>query len=96
MANSKIRQSARMRDCQLQIYPYCNQNPETTVLCHLPSEDKGWSLKSPDWWAAYGCSTCHDIIDGRMKTDLSKEEIHRCMMRGLYRTQKIMFEEGIL
>lgn len=22
-------------------------------------------MKSPDWCAAYGCSACHDIVDGR-------------------------------
>lgn len=93
---SKIRKSARGQDCQLMIYPYCNHKPETTVLCHLPSEQKGMSIKSPDWWAAYGCSTCHDIIDGRMKTDLSIEDIKHCMMRGLFRTQKLLFENQLL
>lgn len=80
----------------MQIYPYCNGNPETVVLCHLPSEDKAWSMKSPDWWAAYGCSDCHDVIDARRKTDLSKAEVLECMMRGLFRTQKILIEKGLL
>lgn len=93
---SKIRKSARGQDCTIQIHPYCNQNPETTVLCHAPSEDKGWGIKSPDWWAAYGCSTCHDIIDGRMKTELSQDEIYRCHMRGVFRTQKILIEKGLI
>ncbi len=93
---SKLTKSARGRDCTLMIYPYCNGNPETTVFCHLPSDRKGMGIKSPDWWGAYGCSTCHDIIDGRMKTDLIEIEIQRCMMRGLFRTQSIMFDEGLL
>ncbi len=93
---SKLRKSAKGRDCQLMIHPYCNQNPETVVLCHLPSADKGWAIKSPDFFASFGCSSCHDVIDGRMKTDLPQLEIERCMMRGLFRTQKIWFEEGFL
>ena len=93
---SKIRKSAKGQDCTLQIYPYCNGNPETVVLCHLPSQDKGMGIKSPDWWAAYGCSTCHDIIDGRLQTDLGHMVIADCMYRGLFRTQKILIEKGLL
>ena len=54
------------------------------------------ALKSPDYFAVYGCSTCHDVIDGRAKTDLSKEEILKCQMRGLERTWKIMIDEGLI
>lgn len=95
-ARPKLRNSARGEDCTLMIFPYCNQNPETTVLCHLPSETKGMAIKSEDWFGAYGCSTCHDIIDGRMKTDLSKDEIQACMLRGLHRTLLRMIEKGLL
>ena len=94
---SKIRKSARGQECQIQLYPYCNGNSETVVLCHAPSESKGMGVKSPDWWAAYGCSSCHDIVDGRrMVDDISNDEIFRCLMRGVFRTQKIMFESGTL
>lgn len=93
---SKLTKSAKGRDCTIQIYPYCNMNSETTVFCHAPSEDKGMSRKSPDWWGAYGCSTCHDIVDGRMKADLTQEDIFRCHVRGIFRTQKAMIEEGLI
>lgn len=93
---SKLRKSARGEDCTLQLFPYCNQNPETTVLCHLPSLDKGMAIKSPDYWSAYGCSNCHDVIDGRKKTGLSQLEVERCMWRGLFRTQKKMIEKGLM
>ncbi len=91
-----IRKSARNKQCTLQIFPYCNNNTETTVLCHLNSSHKGMALKSPDYFAVYGCSACHDVIDGRAKTDLSKEEILKCQMRGLERTWKIMIDEGLV
>lgn len=93
---SKLRKSAKGENCTLQIHPYCNGNPETVVLCHLPSEGKGMALKSPDHWAAYGCSNCHNIIDGRWNTDLSDAEILRCMMRGLYRTQEQLINKGLI
>ena len=88
--------SAKGEECALQIFPYCNHNPETTVTCHINCEDKGWALKSPDWWSVYGCSDCHDIIDGRRKTDLSKAIINDCIMRGLYRTIKRKIEKGLI
>ena len=93
---SKIRKAARMQDCQLQIFPYCEFLGDTTVLAHMPSPDSGIALKSPDWWASFACNTCHDIADGRRKVDLSTEEILNCKMRGIYRTQKILIELGLI
>lgn len=102
MANtkrSKIRDSARGEVCTLQLHPYCNGNPDTTVLCHLPSEFHGMALKSPDWWAVYACSSCHDVIDQRNPMalrELGREEVQLCMFRALYRTQRILQEKGFI
>lgn len=96
---SKIRVSARDEDCTLQIHPYCNGNPETTVLCHLPVITKGMAMKAPDWWGAYGCSACHDVIDSRNPQairELGWQEIEQCMWRGLYRTQERLIEKGLI
>ena len=96
---SKIRESARGEDCALQIHPYCNGNPETVVLAHLPSAGHGMALKSPDWWAVYACSSCHDVIDARnpqAARELGAEEITACMIRGLYRTQRRLIDKGLL
>lgn len=96
---TKLRKSARGEYCTLQIHPYCNSNPETVVLCHLPSEDKGVAQKGPDWWAVYGCSSCHDVIDGRNRqavNELGWVEINNCIRRGLYRTQKRMMQKGLI
>lgn len=93
---SKLRKAARGRQCTIQIHPYCSMDDETTVLCHAPCEDKGWSTKSPDWWGADGCNICHDIVDGRMKVELSQEEIKECFVRGIYRTIKRRIEQGLI
>ena len=93
---SKLTKAARGQECTIQLYPYCNGNPETTVLAHAPCEDKGMSLKSPDWWGADACSTCHDIIDGRMKTDIPREEVYEAHIRGVYRTQRRRIEQGVI
>lgn len=94
-----IRESARGEVCCLQIHPYCNGNPETTVLAHLPSQYHGMALKSPDWWAVYACSSCHDIIDSRNPqaiSDLGWDQVHLCILRGLYRTQVRLQEKGLI
>ena len=96
MAANKIRKSARDEDCCLQIHPYCNGNPETVVLCHLNSDGKGWAIKSPDWFGVYGCSDCHDVIDGRRQTELDEAELLKCQMRGLYRTWQRLIEKGLI
>ena len=48
---SKLTKAAKGQECTIQLFPYCNFNPETTVFAHAPSEDKGMARKSPDWWA---------------------------------------------
>lgn len=93
---SKLTKAARGQECTIQLYPYCNMNPETTVLAHAPSEFKGMGIKSPDWWGADSCSTCHNIVDGRMKVDISGEEIKAAHIRGVYRTIKRRIEQGLI
>lgn len=63
---TKIRKAARDQECTLR-FPCCNYNTETTVLCHPNqlADGKGMGLKAPDDTAAFGCSACHDVLDGR-------------------------------
>lgn len=62
-----IRKAARGEECTLMIPGVCNGDPETTVLCHSNAlaDGKGMGLKAPDTAACFGCSACHDILDGR-------------------------------
>jgi len=78
------------------IYPYCNGNTETTVLCHINCEDKGVGIKSPDFFAVFGCSDCHDIIDGRQQVDITEVEVVRCIQRALFRTWSKWVDTGII
>ena len=92
----RLTKSAKGEDCTLRIYPFCNGNPETTVLCHIPS-GSGMGQKSPDWFGVYGCSSCHDIIDGRAQADAHiKMAIHQIMMDALFRTWQRMIEKGLI
>ena len=94
----KLRDSARGEACTLQLHPYCNGNTETTVLCHLPS-GSGIGQKSPDWWAAFGCSDCHDVIDGRKNVSpdlLSQEDINEAISRAQFRTWSRWVDTGLV
>lgn len=91
----KLRQSARGRACTVRIPGICNNNPETTVLAHL--DGGGASLKQPDWQAAFACSDCHDVVDGRRQVShMSKDTIDLWHRQGVEETQNYWFEEGLL
>jgi hypothetical protein len=92
---NKLRQSARGQDCTLQIFPWCNNDPTTVSLCHI-GLGSGWGLKSSDTIAVYGCSACHDIIDGRVDKSVDKLELMEIKLRALERTHKIMIANGVI
>ncbi|HGM6885877.1 TPA: DUF1364 domain-containing protein [Serratia marcescens] len=91
-----LRDSARGQCCTLQIPGICNGNPETTVLCHLPSNTHGIGYKSDDYWAVFGCSSCHDAIDGRIPYDWRPGELNELLFYGLHRTISIWIGRGLL
>lgn len=96
MKTTKIRKAARGQECTLRL-PCCNFNPETTILAHLPCRDKGMALKSPDYHAVFACSSCHDVIDGRVYNHgIDKEMILERKLAGLYETHKIFIEMGLI
>ena len=94
--SKKITDSAKGKDCTLRIYPHCEENPETTVFCHAPSSFKGISIKSPDHWGAYGCHTCHMIMDGQIKSDLNNAQKNEIWLRAICETQLILITLGLL
>lgn len=91
-----IRQSARGEECTLRLPGICNFDLETTVLAHLPSRLKGMGTKSADIHGVYACSCCHDAIDGRMRSGLSRDEIKAAMLDALIETQLRLIEKGLL
>lgn len=93
--SAAIRASARGEDCTFQIVGVCNQQTDTTVLCHLPDESHGMSRKADDLSSAYGCSACHDVIDGRVKHDWQPGEKDFYMRRAQSRTWRRLREKGI-
>lgn len=96
LKSSPLRDSARGELCTLQIAGACNQDSETVVLCHLPFlAGAGMGQKAPDFCAAYGCSGCHDALDGRTMV-MSYDERIFYGARGLVRTLARMAEKGLI
>jgi hypothetical protein len=63
IVSQKLRDSAKGKDCTLRLEGICNFDPATTVLCHVPCNMRGTSLKGPDVVACFGCSACHAVLD---------------------------------
>jgi hypothetical protein len=91
---SKLRKSARSRDCQVRLPGICNFNPETTILAHLGGG--GMGRKKHDIHGAFCCSSCHSAIDGATKTGYTKDELELSHRQGVERTQDIWLEEGLI
>lgn len=94
---SKIRESAKGQNCTVRLVGICNRNPETVVLAHYRMAGTcGIAMKPNDIQAAYACSRCHDAVDGRLKTDLSHEELQAAFAEGVMRTQQLLIKQGLL
>jgi hypothetical protein len=95
-----IRRAARNQDCQLQILGVCNGDPATTVLCHsnLLAAGKGMGLKAPDTEACFGCSSCHDVLDGRAKrpAGMTIDDLHELFAYARERTHAILRAKGLM
>lgn len=91
---SKIRNAARGRECQIRIDPELCTDVETTVGAHL--NGAGMAKKHPDFQSAFGCSRCHAFVDGAKHSVYSREEIEMMHYQGILRTQRILFEEGLI
>lgn len=95
-----IRRAARNQDCQLQILGVCNGDPATTVLCHSNqlAHGKGMGLKAPDTEACFGCSSCHDVLDGRKPrpAGMTMDDLLRTFAYARERTHAILRARGLI
>lgn len=87
-----LRKLARDQPCQIRIPGVCNANPETTCLCHYRLAGScGVGMKPPDEQAAFGCSACHDAVDGRTFSGChTKTELRLYHAEGVLRTQELV------
>ena len=93
---SKFTRAARGQDCQVRIPGVCNFDPDTSVFAHL--KGGGMGFKQTDLYGAIACSSCHDVIDGRVKRParFTKSDIDLMHYQGMPRTLDILIRSGIL
>lgn len=95
-----LRELAKDKPCMIRL-PGCNGDPATTVLAHYRlSGYTGIGMKPDDYaFGAWSCSNCHDKVDGRVKTEHSREIIRLAHAEGVMRTMaevRRMKQEGLL
>lgn len=97
ITSESIKRAARNEQCTLQVPGVCNGNPETVVACHSSwhEDGGGMGMKSEDLFTAFGCSACHDYIDGRTGS-ASREERRDIFHLGMKRTWKRLIELGVI
>lgn len=95
-----IRKAARDQDCTIVLPGVCNRDPATTCLCHSNElvDGKGMGLKAPDTAAAFGCSACHDVLDGRRPRPawLTKDQVLAAFRAGIKRTHQFLRTKGLI
>lgn len=97
MSKVNLRKEARGRECQVRVVGVCNRCSDTVVLAHYRMSGlNGIGQKPDDVFGAWACSACHDAVDGRIKTNYSKDELRLAHAEGVFRTQWILQSEGKL
>lgn len=94
---SKIRQSARLQECQVRIPNICSFDETETILAH--KNGGGMAMKSDDLHGSYCCHLCHAEIDsiyGKRKSEFTDDEILIMFYEGIFRTQLILIDKGLI
>lgn len=92
-----LRKAARGRECTIRVPGVCSFDPDTSVLTHYRLVGLcGTGIKPNDYVAAIGCNRCHDAVDGRIKTEFTREELKLMHAEGVFRTLEIWKKEGFI
>ena len=95
---SKITESARGRSCTVRLIGVCNYNPETTVFAHISGIRFGHGTGKKTALGAFCCSSCHDVLDGRVKRSegMCADDVKLAHYEGVMETLSILNEEGLV
>lgn len=92
-----LRAYAKGKPCLVRLAGICNFDPETTVLAHERVIGlSGTGIKAPDIFGAWCCSCCHDVVDGRVQSELSYEARRLALSDGVRATQLCLVNAGII
>jgi len=94
---SKITASSNGQRCQIRLPGVCTDR--NVVWCHAIGQaaGKGIGMKVPDLLGAYGCQSCHDVVDRRQFVKhLTRMEIEHAFYEGVMRSQRILIDDGLI
>lgn len=90
-----LRADAAGKPCTIRVPGVCNFDPSTSVLAHVRIAGiTGGGQKAPDILAAIACSACHDLVDGRVKSRWTKDELRLMHLEGVARTLYQLTRQG--
>lgn len=97
-ASTRIRKSAKGKDCLLRLPGVCNHNPETVVAAHIRIAGLcGIGLKPSDLLTVRACDSCHGVMDGRIKADhISADDLTLYIHEAHCRTLDVYHREGLV
>ena len=83
-----LKKLAEGKPCLVRL-PGCNGDPATTVLTHYRLAGyAGMAIKPDDFaFGAWACSTCHDLVDGRVSSEHDRQTLRLAHAEGCLRTQ---------
>lgn len=91
-----LRTLARGQSCYLRLAG-CSHDPEKTVLCHLRRGGVGGMGLKPDDLLALPCDDhCHSIIDRRVGSDYTREELDSEILRGYLQWMSFLIKQEIV
>lgn len=93
---SKITESARNQPCTVRLPFICNHDDSTTVFAHINGVRFGHGTGIKTNFGAYACSSCHDALDGRVKTGYTQEYIKLAHLEGVIETLTILISKGLM
>jgi hypothetical protein len=104
--SDRIMRAARGQPCSLRLASFvpgrrCT-GEDTTVACHMPVDGKAMGSKVSDLSVAFGCFTCHQIIDGVDQEAAKYLRQHypaafmERLLKGMAETQARLVMDGII
>ena len=96
MKQTPITKSAKGEACTVRLPGVCCHDRETTVFAHISGirYGHGWAHKTG--FGAYACCNCHDVLDGKVKHNFTKEYLKLAHLEGVIETLIKLEQKGLI